>query len=140
MNEKFEETAIWGSRGFRCTRAGGACYSSGASAQKNQLLRGRIAQLTLVDSEHGSLNGVFSPKIIYDLYVNVENSELKTVKILVTEKTQVFEQRDSNLQQVTIGDFRPAGGNELEATVREIDKRYRHPETIAVKLVILKPR
>ena len=86
------------------------------------------------------MNGVFSPKIIYDLYVNVENSELKTVKILITEKTQVFEQRDNELQQVTIGDFRRAGGNELEATVGDIDKRYRYPEAIAVKLVILKQK
>jgi hypothetical protein len=118
----------------------GACHSSGTSAPKNELLHGRIAQITLVDSEHGDLNGVFSPKIIYDLYVNVENSELKTVKVLVTEKTHVFEQRDRELQQVAIGDFRPAGGNELEATVGDIDKRYRCPEAIAVKLVILKQK
>lgn len=118
----------------------GACHSSGTSAQKNESLHGRIAQITLVDSEHGDLNGVFSPKIIYDLYVDVEKSELKTVKILVTEETQVFEQRDSKLQQVAIGDFRPAGGNELEATVGDIDKRYRYPEAIAVKLVILKQK
>jgi len=118
----------------------GACHSSRTSAQKNELLHGRIAQITLVESEHGDLNGVFSPKIIYDLYVNVEKSELKTVKILVTEKTQVFEQRDSELRQVTIGEFRPAGGNELEATVGDIDKRYRYPEAIAVKLVILKQK
>ena len=118
----------------------GACHSSGTYAQKNELLHGRIAQITLVDSEHGSLNGVLSPKIIYDLYVDVENSELKTVKILVTEKTQVFEQRDNDLPQLAIDTFRPAGGNELEATVGAIDKRYRYPEATAVKLVIRKQK
>ena len=98
-----------------------ACHSSRSSAQKNELLHGRIAQITLVDSEHGALNGVFSPKIIYDLYVDVENSELKTVRILVTKKTQVFEQRDNDLRQVAVDTFRPAGGNELEATVGAIE-------------------
>jgi hypothetical protein len=36
--------------------------------QENSIVRGKISRLIHVDSEHGDLNGVFSPKIVYDLY------------------------------------------------------------------------
>src|SRR5712692_6738638 len=96
----------------------GACRSSG---QKNEVVRGKIAQVTVVDSEHGDLNGVFSPKIIYDLYLDVNSSQFKTLKLLVTEKTQVYERSNNGLERVAIDSLR--GADELEATVSNIDKR-----------------
>ena len=39
----------------------GGC-SSGTS--KIEVLHGRVARVIRVDSEHGALNGVFSPKIV----------------------------------------------------------------------------
>src|SRR5260370_4345285 len=112
--------------------AHGACRSS----QKNEVVRGKIAQLTLVDSEHGDLNGVFSPKIIYDLYLDVKSSEFKTLKLLVTEKTEVYENTGDGIQRVSVYSFR--GGDELEATVSNINKSDRYPSATAIKAVILK--
>ena len=115
--------------------AHGACRSSGPVGQKNEVVRGKIAQLTLVDSEHGDLNGVFSPKIIYDPHVDVKNSEFKRLKLLVTEKTEVYENTSNGLQRVAIDSFR--GGDELEVTISNIDKRYLYPECATTRIIIL---
>ena len=116
--------------------AHGACRSSKTVAEKSAILHGTIARLIHVDSEHGDLNGVFSPKVVYDLYLDVKSSEFKKVKLLVTEKTEVREQMpNGNLQKVDIDSFR--GGDELEATVSNTDSRYTYPEATATKIVIL---
>ena len=107
-----------------------------SSTSKSEVLRGKVAGVIRVDSEHGVLNGVFTPKIIFDVYLDVNQRNQNTVKILVTEKTEVYQQ-ERELQNVSVDSLK--GGQDIEATVGEFDK-HRYPEATASKVVILERR
>jgi hypothetical protein len=109
-----------------------------SGTSKIEVLHGRVARVIRVDSEHGALNGVFSPKIIFDVYLDVNEPNQNTVKLLLTEKTQVYEQKREQLENVPVDSLK--GGEDIEASVGDFDKRYKYPETTASKIVILKRR
>lgn len=97
---------------------------------------GEVGRIIRVDSEHGALNGVVGPEIVYDLYLKVPGADPDGYQLWVTRDTPVYKQQGGGLRQVPFDTLR--GGEEVQVHVSEIDRQGYRPGAYALRIVILK--
>src|SRR5215203_6764674 len=114
----------------------GGCGRPSRGVEAASVIRGKVGNIIAVDSEHGELNGVFGPRIIYDLYLEAPGASPDAYVLWVTRETLVYEAQGDEFKQVSFNVLK--GGEEVEAHVGELDRSGYRPGAYAVKIVILK--
>ena len=98
------------------------------------VIEGQLVDYFRVDSEHGDLNGWFSPEIIYDIYVKQADGQERV--LWATPDTVIYrELGDGNLVKISIRDFEKV--HKVRAYVGKIDQSYPRPAAFAVKIIAL---
>lgn len=115
--------------------AASGCGRMHAAPTEAAVFIGEVASIIKVDSEHGELNGVVGPEIVYDLYLSVPGADSDSYQLWVTRDTLVYKQLGGSLKQVPFDTLR--GGEQVRAHVGEIDRRGSRPGAYAVSIVIL---
>lgn len=84
-----------------------------------------------VDSEHGELNGVLRPEIVYDVYVDMPDR--REFVLWATPDTGFYRQRGGGLDKVSVTDF--GSGTKVRAHIGEINYSGYRPSAYVLKLV-----
>jgi len=96
-----------------------------------QVVEGRFVNCIPIDSEHGLLNGWFSPEVVYDVYVSTDDG--RQFVIWATPDTAFYRERGGDLVRVSARDFEK--GAKVRAHLGQIDESHHRPSAYGVRLV-----
>lgn len=94
------------------------------------VVEGQVERYFRVDSEHGGLNGWFSPEIVYDVYVRT--SDGREVVLWATPDTAFYRERGGDLARISI---RELDGAKVRAYVGKIEDSDNLPAAFAVRVI-----